>query len=71
MSNRELAAQLLERVPESKLYYIIGVLEGAAIPDEIPNAETLAAFREIDEMKASGSGQAFNNLDDLWKSLEE
>ena len=71
MSNRELAAQLLERVPESKLYYIIGVLEGAAIPDEITNADTLEAFREIDEMKASGTGQSFDNLDDLWKSLED
>ena len=49
MSNRELAAQLLERVPESKLYYIIGVLEGAAISEEILNAETQEVFREIDE----------------------
>lgn len=71
MSNRELAAQLLERVPESKLYYIIGVLEGAAIPEEIPNAETLEAFREVDAMKASGAGQKITSLDDLWKSIEE
>lgn len=50
MSNKELAIQLLDRIPENKMYYIIGVLEGAAIPDEIPNEETLAAFAEVDEM---------------------
>lgn len=33
MSNREKAMQLLERVPETKLYYIIGILEGAMIPE--------------------------------------
>lgn len=43
MSIKEQAIQLLDRIPESKMYYIIGVLEGAAIPDEIPNDETLEA----------------------------
>lgn len=71
MSNKELAIQLLDRIPETKMYYIIGVLEGAAIPDELPNDETLAAFAEVDEMKRTGSGQRFDNLDDLWASLEE
>jgi hypothetical protein len=33
MSDREKARELLERVPETKLYYIIGILEGAAIPE--------------------------------------
>lgn len=34
MSNKELAIQLLDRIPEYKMYYIIGILEGAAIPEE-------------------------------------
>lgn len=59
MSDRERAIQLLERVPETKLYYIIGILEGAAIPDEEPNAETLEAFAEGDRMLAEGTGQHF------------
>ena len=70
MSNKELAIQLLDRIPETKMYYIIGVLEGAAIPDEVPNDETLAACAEVDEMKRTGSGQKFDDLDDLWASLE-
>ena len=70
MSNKERAIQLLDQVPESKMYYVIGFLEGVVVPDEIPNSETLAAFAEVDEMKKTGAGQRFNNLDDLWASLE-
>ena len=44
-------------------------LEAALL--DIPNAETLAAFAEVDEMKRTGSGQKFQNLDDLWASLED
>lgn len=36
-----------------------------------PNAETLAAFAEVDEMKRTGSGQKLHNLEDLWNSLED
>lgn len=68
MSNKELAIQLLDKVPESKMYYIIGILEGAAIPEsEIPNAETLAAMKELED----GGGECFDTLDELWASLEE
>lgn len=35
MSEREKAIQLLDKIPDSKMYYILGVLEGSAIPDEI------------------------------------
>ncbi len=48
MNNKELAIKLLDRIPESKMYYIIGILEEAAIPEEEPNAETLEAFQELE-----------------------
>ena len=32
MSNRELAKSLIDQIPESKLYYIVAYLQGAAIP---------------------------------------
>ncbi len=41
MSNKELAIQLLNRIPEYKMYYILGVLEGAAIPEELPITNAL------------------------------
>ena len=55
MSNKEKAIQLLDQIPESKMLYIIGILEGAAIPDETPNAETLEAMQEIE----NGGGEGF------------
>lgn len=55
MSNKERAIQLLDRIPESKMYYIIGILEGAAIPDEIPNEETVEAIQELE----NGGGELF------------
>lgn len=66
MSNREYAHKLLDRVPESKIFYIMGILEGAAIPAEEPNAATIAAMRELEN-----GGECFDTLDDLWSSLEE
>ena len=37
MTYKERAVQLLDQIPESKMFYIIGILEGAAIPEDIPN----------------------------------
>lgn len=48
MSERELAKNLIDRIPESKLLYIVSYLQGAAIPDETPNAETVAAMQELE-----------------------
>ncbi|MCM1382744.1 MAG: hypothetical protein NC192_12470 [Muribaculaceae bacterium] len=47
MSNRDLAKNLIDKIPESKLFYVISYLQGAAVPDETPNAETLEAFAEL------------------------
>lgn len=59
MSNRDLAKNLIDQIPESKLLYIIAYLQGAAVPDEIPNAETLEAMEEVNGMIESGQGEAF------------
>ncbi len=52
MSNRELAKTLIDQIPESRLFYVVAYLQGAAVPDETPNAETLEAMAELD----SGGG---------------
>lgn len=59
MSERERAIQLLDSVPEYKLGYVIAYLQGVTVGENNLNEETLDAFDEIDEMKASGSGQHF------------
>ena len=43
-----------------------------ALEDKLkPNKETLDAFAEVNEMKKTGAGQRFNNLDELWVGLEK
>lgn len=61
MSERELAKKLIDRIPDSRLVYVISYLQGAAVPDETPNAETLEAFAELDNSggyKFTGSTEA-------------
>lgn len=55
MSNKEFAKSLIDQIPESRLFYVISYLQGAAVPDETPNADTLAAFQEL----AEGGGHSF------------
>lgn len=56
MSNRDFAKNLIDQIPESRLFYVISYLQGAAVPDETPNAETLKAFAELE----NGGGHRFN-----------
>lgn len=68
MSNRDIAKNLIDQIPEGKLIFIIPYLQGAAIPNEIPNAETLEAFAELE----NGSGHIFTgSTEDLIKELLE
>lgn len=71
MSDKEKAIQLLDFIPEAKMSYILGILEGAAIPDDIPNETTIAAFEEGDKLLADKNTKRYNNLDELFTALEE
>ena len=44
MSNRDLAKNLIDQIPESKLVFIIPYLQGAAIPDEMPKNKVPSAL---------------------------
>lgn len=71
MSNREMAMQLLDDIPEFKIdcviAYMQGIIAGAGTE---PNAETVAAFAEGDKMLAEGTGQRYTNTKDLFADLE-
>ncbi|MCD8133480.1 MAG: hypothetical protein LUE19_06475 [Clostridiales bacterium] len=68
MSNRELAKQLIDQIPESKLFYIVSYLQGATVPDETPNDETLEAIAELE----NGDGTLFKgSTEDLMAELME
>ena len=67
MSNRERIIQMIDNVPDSRLIYIIEILESmnayaneAAIQEYTPNAETAAAMAEVDNMIKTGTGQYFD-----------
>ncbi len=50
------------------MYYIIAYLQGAAIPEEMPNAETMEAMQELE----SGGGTVFTgSTADLFAELME
>ena len=53
MSNREFAKNLIDYVPENKLLYVVGYLQGIVVPDETPNTATIAAIQELE----SGGGE--------------
>ncbi len=68
MSNREYAKTLIDQIPEGKMFYIVSFLQGALVPDETPNAETLEAFAELD----SGRGHRFSgSTEQLFEALLE
>ncbi len=59
ISYKELAKNLIDQISDSKMYSIVVYLQGTAVPDEIPNAETIEAMAEVEEMVKAGSGQHF------------
>ncbi|KAI4451617.1 hypothetical protein C823_006177 [Eubacterium plexicaudatum ASF492] len=72
MSERERVYQLLDTVPDSKISYLIGYIQGLTVEnEEIPNSDTLAAFKEGDEMLANGTGKRYTNTTDLFADLED
>ena len=71
MSDKEKAIKLLDYIPEGKMSYILGILEGAAIPDETPNETTIAAFKEGDQLLADPDAKRYSNTNDLFAALEE
>ena len=60
MSEREYAKTLIDQVPEDRLDYVIELIKDTVSVDETPNAETLAAFAEIE----NGGGITFTGTID-------
>ena len=68
MSCTELAKKLIDQIPDSKMYYIVAYLQGAAVPEEVPNAETIASIEELE----NGGGTLFKgSTEDLFAELME
>lgn len=60
MSDRERLYQLLDTVPDTKIAYIIGYIQGITTDtNDVPNEETIEAMRECEQMIAEKKGQLF------------
>lgn len=74
MSEREKAMQLLNAVPDYKMGYIVsylqGYLHGMTDGEDTPNAETIEAFKEGDEMLMNGTGERYSSALELFADLE-
>ena len=67
MSNREFAKNLIDYVPENKLLYVVGYLQGIVVPDETPNPATIAAIQELE----SGGGELWTgSTEDFFAMLD-
>lgn len=79
MSNQEIAKNIIDRLPEDKLIFIINILENIGeisgidvYPTFKPNAATIAAMAETDEMIRTGRGQHFEgSTEDLFARILE
>ena len=67
MSNPEFAKNLIDYVPENKLLYVVGYLQGIVVPDETPNTATIAAIQELE----SGGGELWTgSTEDFFAMLD-
>lgn len=79
MSYQEIAKSMIDRLPEDKMIFVINILENIgemsgvdAYPAFRPNAETIAAMAETDEMIRTGGGQHFEgSTEDFFAQLLE
>lgn len=76
MSNREQVLQAVNNMPESMLGYVLAYIQGLITnvttgQEDTPNAETIAAMQEVNEMIRTGSGQRFQgSAADLFAMLD-
>lgn len=62
MSTREKVLQEVNNMPESMLGYVLAYIQGlitnvTADQEDTPNAETIVAMQEVNEMIRTGSGE--------------
>ena len=79
MSYQEIAKSMIDRLPDDKMIFVITMLEGLGemsgldmYPDFKPNATTMAAMAETDEMIRTGDGQHFEGTtEELFSQILE
>lgn len=76
MSNKERCVALLDNFTEAQLVSVAAMLENMTQTqeeqwDEIPNAATIAAMREVEEMIRTGGGEHWSgSTEDFFAMLD-
>ena len=77
MSNRDICVSMLDDFTEAQLVNVAAMLRtlkqaiADAVYGEVPNAETVAAMQEVNEMIRTGSGQHFQgSAEDFFALLD-
>ncbi len=71
MSDRDQVLQIVNEMPEYKVSGLLSFLRTFLYDDDTPNAETVAAMQEVNEMIRTGSGQRFKgSAADLFAMLD-
>lgn len=72
MSSREEVLQIVNAMPEYKIDGLLGMLRAFLFDNgEVPNAVTVAALQEGDEMLRTGKGQHFQGTaEDFFAMLD-
>ena len=79
MSNKDIAKNMIDKLPDDKLVFLINILENIGemsgvdiYPEYTPNKETLEAINEVNKMIQNGTGQHYEgSTGDFFSSLLE
>jgi hypothetical protein len=71
MSDREQVLQIVNEMPDYKVSGLLGLLRAFLFDnEEVPNAETVAAMQEVNEMIRTGSGERWQgSTADLFEAI--
>ena len=76
MSYQEIAKNMIDQLPEDKMIFVINILQNIGemsgvdvYPQFEPNAETIAAMAETDEMIRTGNGQHFHGTAEEFNNM--
>ena len=73
MSDREQVLQIVNEMPDYKISGLLGMLRAFLFDNsEVPNAVTVAALQEGDEMLRTGEGQGWTgSTEELFRKILE
>lgn len=70
MTYRELAKNLIDQISDSKMYYIVAFLQGAAVPEKMPGWGS-SNMDDLDGLEDEDGRQFIYGTKELLEDLED